>query len=155
MGKGRRLGPKATEGAAKQAWGGIGAEKARPGVLGTHLRKRVQGEGGDGAMPSGVRAGVFSSRSWTVISMIAWTSASCSRDWPGWVGATQTTAPNRASPLRVTLTQTMALTWRSLSLTCRSRDNAFYFCSSLDHSRDGHFNVSEIQQSFRALGISI
>lgn len=49
MGKGRRLGPKATEGAAKQAWGGISAEKARPGVLGTHLRKRVQGEGGDGA----------------------------------------------------------------------------------------------------------
>lgn len=49
MEEGRRLGPKATEGAAKQAWGEIGVEKARPGLLGTHLRKRVQGEGGDGA----------------------------------------------------------------------------------------------------------
>ena len=46
MEEGRRLGPKATEGAAKQAWGEIGVEKARPGLLGTHLRKRVQGEGG-------------------------------------------------------------------------------------------------------------
>lgn len=43
MGEGRRLGPKATEGAAKQAWGEISVEKARPGGAGNSPEKASPG----------------------------------------------------------------------------------------------------------------
>ena len=51
--------------------------------------------------------------------------------WAGSAGATRTAAPNRASSLRVTLSQVAALTWRSLSSTCRNRNGAFYFGSTV------------------------
>ncbi|XP_048668562.1 calcium-binding mitochondrial carrier protein SCaMC-3 isoform X2 [Marmota marmota marmota] len=91
--------------------------------------------------------------------MAAWTCTSCARDWPGWAGATQTVAPNRASPLRVTLIQRAGSTWRNSPVTCRSGNSACCSCSTaLTGTRTpspGHIDVSEIQQSFRALGISI
>ncbi|XP_006170309.1 calcium-binding mitochondrial carrier protein SCaMC-3 isoform X2 [Tupaia chinensis] len=97
--------------------------------------------------------------------MAAWTCTSCARDWPGWAGATQNAAPNRAAPLGPTLTQMAGLTWRSSPATCRSGSSACYSCSTAWTGTrtplptwapsPGHIDVSEIQQSFRALGISI
>ncbi|GAB5567611.1 calcium-binding mitochondrial carrier protein SCaMC-3 isoform X3 [Prionailurus iriomotensis] len=122
-------------------------------------------------MRSGDSAGVASSRSWIVTRTAAWTCTSCARDWLGWAGATRTATPNRwgaaiwsslipppcqgSSPEGDTDPHGgLDLEEFSRYLQERERRLLLLF-HSLDRNQDGHIDVSEIQQSFRALGISI
>uniref|UniRef100_A0A7N5JL84 Solute carrier family 25 member 23 n=2 Tax=Ailuropoda melanoleuca TaxID=9646 RepID=A0A7N5JL84_AILME len=119
-------------------------------------------------MRSGGSAGVASSRSWIVTRMAAWTCASCARDWPGWAGATRTATPNSIlrPPGQPPTFQGISpegdadpgggLDLEEFSRYLQEREQRLLLLfHSLDRNQDGHIDVSEIQQSFRALGISI